>query len=55
VLQEAVAVIQRLTGRNFSRQNTTKVRGKRGKRVFITYAQGTFFGMSEPGEASKRR
>ena len=26
-----------------------------GKRVFITNLQGTFFGMSESGEASKRR
>jgi hypothetical protein len=89
VLQEAVAVIQRLTGRcilllietdrqvypppqthtgaarsssghsETDRQELLKAKYHksqgRGKRVFITYAQGTFFGMSEPGEASKRR
>jgi hypothetical protein len=29
--------------------------GVRGKRVFITNVKGTFFGMSESEEASKRR
>jgi hypothetical protein len=30
-------------------------RALRGKRVFITAVKGTFFGMSESREASKRR
>jgi len=43
-----------LTFSHFSIVNKTKLLS-RGKRVFITNVKGTFLGMSESEEASKRR
>ncbi len=37
------------------RAEETQVGKKEGKRVFITHVKGTFLGMSESEEASKRR